>query len=65
MRVSHELDSLFLGAETGEGTLYFARPGRDGRTWVRYDVRPDGTLANGRVVFGSGESAGWRGFPDL
>jgi hypothetical protein len=64
MHVSPDLDSLFLGSNLG-GTLYCARPGRNGRTWVRYDVRADGTLENERVVFGIGEAQSWRGLPNL
>ncbi|MGH7559983.1 MAG: hypothetical protein ACRENB_03080 [Gemmatimonadales bacterium] len=63
-RVSIELDSLFVDAGLG-GTLYWARPGRHGRTWVRYDVRADGTLENERVIFGSPDPRSWRGLPQL
>ncbi len=62
MRVSHDLDSLFLGSGLG-GTLYRARMGQSGRTWIRYDVRPDGTLENETVVFDR-PGASWRGLPD-
>jgi hypothetical protein len=62
MQVSPDLDSLFLGSGLG-GTLYRVRPG-SARTWVRYDVRPDGTLENERVVFGKADVKSWRGLPE-
>jgi hypothetical protein len=63
MRVSPDLDSLFLGSPLG-GTLYCVRPGR-GRTWVRYDVRADGTRENERVIFPHADVDSWRGLPQL
>src|SRR5262249_49319140 len=34
-----------------EKTLYIANSDPDRKVWMRYDVKPDGTLANGKVFF--------------
>ena len=66
MHVSRDLDSIFLGSELGGGILYRARSDRSGRTWIRYEVRADGTLVNERIVFDARpDAASWRGLPEL
>jgi gluconolactonase len=52
-----------IGFSPDERSLYVANSDVARRIWMRYDVRPDGTLANGSVFYdASGETA--RGIPD-
>ncbi len=64
MRSSADLDSIFLGSSLAGGTLYRAVPSGNGRVWYRHEVRPDGTLDEGRLIFGAPEQQGWRGLAE-
>jgi hypothetical protein len=65
MRSSPDLDTIFLGTGLTGGTLYRAEPRGGRRVWYRHEVRPDGSLEEGRVIFGAAEEQSWRGLPDL
>ena len=47
------------------GTLYRAESHGELRTWYRHELRPDGTLGPGTVIFGGRDEQGWRGLPEL
>lgn len=52
-----------LGLSPDEQQLYVANSDPDRKIWMRYDVQPDGSLANGRVFYdASGETED--GLPD-
>ena len=62
---AHDFDSILIGSELAGRTIYRATPGEHGRRWVRYQVRPDGSLDNPVVVFTGERPAHWRGLPEF
>jgi hypothetical protein len=64
MRASRDLDSIFVASPLAGGILYRAEVRGDQRIWYRHELRSDGTLGEGTVIFGARED-GWRGLPEL
>lgn len=62
---SQDLDSILIGSELTGRIIYQASAAGFGRRWVRYQVRPDGTLDQPTVVFSGEQPAGWRGLPEF
>lgn len=56
-------DFVLFGSLTEGELLYVCRPGPDRNTWVSYQVRAGGRLADPKIVFGGDEAGGWRGLP--
>ena len=65
MRASRDLDSIFVAAPLAGGTLYRAESHGDRRVWYRHELKSDGTLGPGTVIFGGREPQSWRGLPGL
>ena len=60
---TQDLDSILIGTELAGRAIYRATAGEHGRRWVRYQVRPDGSLGSPTVVFTGEQPAHWRGLP--